>query len=70
LKEFGVVKNMFKQNIKRKKSNNKLMRYKAKQKKTMECAFILKRRGCAQGRKCEKKIYTELQNTKIYRIWF
>jgi len=27
---------------------------KAKQKKTMECAFMLKRMGCAQGKKCEK----------------
>jgi len=42
---------MFKQNMK-KRYKNKLMRYRRrKQTKTMECAFMLKRMGCAQGRK-------------------
>jgi len=62
MKEFGVVKNMFKQNIKRKKSNkNKLMRYRRKKTK---CAFMLKRMGFAQGRKNAKSKYTH----KIHRI--
>ena len=47
------------------------MRYRRKKqtKKTMECAFMLKRMGCAQGRKMRKvnihKKYTELQNTEF-----
>ena len=45
------------------------MRYKrkknkAKQKKNMECAFMLKRMGCAQGRKNARSKYTY----KIHRI--
>jgi len=44
---------------KKKNSNkNKLMRYRRKRQskteKTMECAFMLKRMGCAQGRKMRK----------------
>jgi len=35
-------------------------------KKTMECAFMLKRMGCAQGRKNAKSKYT--QNTQNYKI--
>jgi len=61
MKEFGVVKSIFKQNIKIKKGkrSNKsyLMRYKRKQSKTekMDCTFIPKRKGCAQERKQAKK---------------
>jgi len=42
---------MFKENKKRNK--NKLMRDRRKKqtKNSMECAFMLKRMGCAQGRK-------------------
>jgi len=41
----------------------------------MKCAFMLKRMGCAQGRKNAKskytqKIHTELQNIRIYRVLF
>ena len=46
------------------------MRYrrknKAKQKKTKECVFMLKRMGCAQGRQNAKSKYT--QNTQNYKI--
>ena len=52
LKEFGVVKNMFKQNMKIKKwqklINEVRKKNKAKQKKTIECAFMLKRMGCTR----------------------
>jgi len=38
---------MFKHNVK-KRNKNKLMRYRRKkQKKAMECPFMLKRMGCA-----------------------
>jgi len=44
------------------------MRYRRKKRskteKNMECAFMLKRMGCAQGRKNVKSKYTH----KIYRI--
>ena len=74
MKEFDVVNNMFKKNIK-KRNKNKLMRYRRKKqtKKSMERAFMLKRIGCAQGRKNAKSKYTQnTQNYKyrIYRIWF
>jgi len=66
LKEFGVVDNIFKQNI-QKRNKNKLIRYRRKKiKKTMECAFMLKRMGCAQGRKNARSKYT--QNTQNYKI--
>jgi len=32
----------------------------------MECAFMLKRMGCAQGRKMQKVTYT--QNTQNYKL--
>jgi len=53
LKEFGVVNNMFKQNMKlnkvkkwQKLINEMQKKNKAKQKKTMECAFMPKVMGC------------------------
>jgi len=40
----------------------------------MECTFMPKRLGCAQGRKFEKlnihNKYTELRNARIHRILF
>jgi len=65
---------MLKQNVKKEKKN-KLMKYRRKKqtKRTMECAFMLKRMGCAQRRKMrEANIHKTHRNTKyrIYRICF
>jgi len=55
LKEFGVVNNMFKQNIK-KRNKNKLMRYKRKkQTKNYGVCFHAEKNGrCTGKKKCEK----------------
>jgi len=36
----------------------------------MECAFMLKRMGCAQGRKMRKVNMHKITKYRIYRIWF
>jgi len=60
----GVVKNMFKQNIKRKKkkitktSQCGTSEKQSKTEKTMECTFMPNRMGCAQKRKNTKSKYT------------
>ena len=72
---------MFKQNIKRKEINkNQLIRYrrkknKAKQKKHYGVCFHAEKNGLCTGKKKMRKAnihtkYTELQNTRIYTIWF
>jgi len=60
---------MFKQNIK-KRSKNKLMRCRRKKKqKNTECVFMLKRMGCAQGRKMGKiNMHKNTQNYKLQNL--
>jgi len=55
LKEFGVVNNMFKQNIK-KRNKNKLMRYRRKKQNKKNygvCVHAEKNGMCAGKKKCE-----------------
>jgi len=56
LKNFGVVEIMFKQNIKRKKSNkSKSMRYRRKKQKNYGVCFHAEKNGmCAGKKKCKK----------------
>jgi len=55
LKEFGVVNNMFKQNIK-KRNKNKLMRHRRKNKKNKLLSVLSswKEGMCAGKKKCKK----------------